>query len=101
QHLAGIVVPMPWSQLEGSRGDYSAGIALIRAELDKLESLALPKRLFVRMMDSGYLDDCPATSMMPSYVTDLGGTIQTGKGCMWRRWDPTTMGYYIDMLKAY
>ncbi|MBN1237109.1 MAG: hypothetical protein JXB36_01345 [Gammaproteobacteria bacterium] len=99
--IEGVVVPMPWSQLERSRGDYAAGIRLLEAELEKLESLAVPKRMFVRMMDSGYLDECPATSMIPEYVTELGGTFDTGKGCMWRRWDPTVMGYYIDMLKAY
>ncbi|MBN1237325.1 MAG: hypothetical protein JXB36_02430 [Gammaproteobacteria bacterium] len=100
-HLEGVVVPMPWVQLEPARGDYAAGIQLVRAELAKLESLAVPKRMFIRMMDSGYLDDCPATSMIPKYVTDLGGTFQTNKGCMWRRWDETVMGWYIDMLKAY
>ena len=99
--LEGVVVPMPWSQLEPSRGNYAAGIELVRAELDKLASLRVPKRMFIRMMDSGYMETCPATTMMPGYVTQLGGSIQTDKGCMWRRWDETTMGYYIDMLKAY
>ncbi|MBN1239651.1 MAG: hypothetical protein JXB36_14200 [Gammaproteobacteria bacterium] len=101
ENIEGVVVPMPWSQLEQSRGDYAAGIRLLEAELDKLRSLPVPKRMFVRLMDSGYLDECPATSMIPKYVSDAGGTFKTGKGCMWRRWDPTVMGYYIDMLKAY
>jgi hypothetical protein len=86
---------------EGARGDYAAGIEMLRTEIGKLESLAAPKRLFVRLMDSGYMDECPATSMIPKYVSDAGGTFDTGKGCMWRRWDETVMGYYIDMLKAY
>ena len=99
--LEGVVVPFTWSQLESARGDYSAGLELVRTELDKLRNLPVPKRMFIRMMDSGYLKPCPATSMMPEYVSDAGGTFGTGKGCMWRRWDPTIMGYYIDMLKAY
>lgn len=99
--IIGVVVPFRWSQLETSKGDYSSGIALIRSEIDKLSSLQVPKRLFIRVNDHNYNGNCPSTSHIPQYVSDEGGTFQTNNGCNWRRWSPVFMGHYIDMLRAY
>ena len=101
QQIVGVVVPFRWSQLETSRGDYESGIALVRAEIEKLKSLAVPKRLFIRMNDHNYGGNCPSTSYIPQYISDEGGTFKTNNGCNWRRWNATFMGYYVDMLRAY
>ena len=99
--IVGVVVPFRWSQLEAAQGDYTAGIALVQAEIDKLESLTVPKRLFIRMNDHNFGGTCPATSHIPQYISDAGGTFETKNGCNWRRWNVTFMGHYLDMLKAY
>jgi hypothetical protein len=102
--LQGVGVFFRWSQLEGARGDYSAGIALIRAEVAKLKSLAIPKRLAIRVMERAYSSPCPASAYFPAYVQTAGKTFTVGntvQSCQWRRWDPEAMGWFIAMLEAY
>lgn len=101
--IVGVVVPFRWSQLEGStHGDYSAGIGAVRAEIDKLKGLTVPKRMILKIIDFHYTATNPATSSyFPEYVRNAGGTYQGTNGVGWRRWNATMMGYYIDMIEAY
>ncbi|MBN1237037.1 MAG: hypothetical protein JXB36_00975 [Gammaproteobacteria bacterium] len=98
--IEGVSVWFRWSQLEPRRGDYAAGIQLIRAELDKLKSLPVPKRLVIQVLDAAYGSDCPASDYFPSYLSSNGSLFQTMNQCVWRRWDATTMGYFIDLMAA-
>lgn len=104
KNVVGVVVTYRWSWLEGStRGDYAAGIALLRAEINKLKSLAVPKRFFLRLYDVGYGSAYPAADKFPTYLQSAGCLVETsatGGRTVWRRWNSTCMGYYIDMLKA-
>lgn len=91
--LQGAGVFYRWSQLEGStRGDYSAGIAMIQAEVTKLKGLAVPKRLAIRILDSAYGGSLPASSYFPAYLYNAGKLIQTNNQVIWKRWDSQTMG---------
>lgn len=100
KNVVGVVVTYRWSWLEGNtRGDYSAGLALLRSEINKLKSLAVPKRFFLRLYDVGYNSAYPATDKFPTYLQS-GCLVAAGSNTVWRRWNSTCMGYYIDMLKA-
>lgn len=98
--IEGVSVWFRWSQLEKARGDYSAGIELIRTELDYLKSLAVPKRLVIQVLDAAYGSTCPARDYFPSYLDSNGGLFQTQNQCVWRRWDTKTMGHFIDLMAA-
>jgi hypothetical protein len=103
-NIAGVGVFYRWSQLEGARGDYAAGMALIRAEVAKLKSLPKPKRLAIRVMERHYSGVCPAIHYFPPYLEGAGKTFTTGisvKSCQWKRWDAEAMGWFIAMLEAY
>lgn len=103
KNVVGVAVNFRWKMLEGNtRGDYAAGIALVRAEINKLKSLAVPKRLFMRIHDIGYNAEYPATGYFPTYLQSAC-LVQTGPNpvrTVWRRWNSTCMGYYIGMLQA-
>jgi hypothetical protein len=100
-HVIGVVVPFRWSQLEGaSAGDYAAGIATIQAEVNKLKGLAVPKRLFIRLMDFHYGGSGGVSNYFPAYVSGTY-TYQGTNGVGWCRWDSTAMDHYIAMLSAY
>lgn len=90
-----------WSQLEGDiQGDYTAGIALLQAEIDHLKNLTVPKRLVLRIADVAYGDTCPSNEH-PAYVHSNGWTNQAGNGCQWKRWNTGAMDAYIAMIEAY
>lgn len=103
--VKGVVWSPRWQELEGNtRGDYSTGIALVRAEIAKLKSLPVPKRLIIRLNDVG--EAWPAENTFPTYLqygspTGIYKANTTDGRAAWRRWNQTIMGYYIDMLKAY
>jgi len=102
--IAGVSVFFRWPQLEGKRGDYSAGIALIRAEVDKLKSLPAPKRLIINMMDRAYGNpNCAAAKeYYPAYILAEAGThlYSTRTACGWKRWNPSTMTRYIELMST-
>lgn len=109
--IKGVVLHPKWAQLEGNtRGDYTLGINYIRAELNKLKSLPVPKRLILRINDVGYMGSgglCPSPDYFPSYIAAAGGLVQTmteSKNgynvCLLKKWDATISGYFIDMMKA-
>ena len=99
--LQGVVVPFRWEQLEGSKGDYSAGITLVQSELNYLKALTVPKRLIIRINDHAFSESFENT--FPSYLNDeaLLYTQAGGAHTAWRRWNSTAMGYFIDMWEAY
>jgi hypothetical protein len=94
-----------WSDLEGGQGSYSAGFALVHSEINKPKSLAVPKRLIIRLNDVGYPATCPASSFFPSYLSSAGGLVQVGDTstpvCIRKKWDATITGYFISMMVAY
>jgi len=105
-NVEGVSVYFKWTQLEGhTRGDYRAGFALIRAELDKLASLPTPKRLILRVMDKRYASDvtmASANQWFPQYMVDASYVyVSDSRDLLWKRWDATAMGYFIDLWKAY
>lgn len=98
-NIVGVVVPFRWNMLEGAQGDYSAGIATIRAEIAKLKSLSSPKRLYVRIIDNGF--NQPASDIFPSYLIETGATFETNTSSIWRKWNANYMDAYIAMVTAY
>jgi hypothetical protein len=100
-NIEGVSYAFRWSMLEGdTRGDYSAGFALLHAELDKLESLAIPKRLIIRMNTIAYGKTCPAKTHFPSYVINNGWLFETSS-CIIKFWEAAPTEAYIDLLNAY
>lgn len=97
--IVGVVVPFRWNMLEGAQGDYSAGIAALQAEIQYLKNLAVPKRLYLRIIDMGY--NQAASSIFPTYVLNSGATISTPTSSIWRKWNSTYMDWYINMVTAY
>jgi hypothetical protein len=97
--LEGVVWKVKWSLLEGStRGDYSDGFALIHAELDKLESLAVPKRFVLRFESIAFGKTCPAG--FPKYLEANGWLFQTFN-CLFKKWNDEAVDAWIDMIEAY
>lgn len=99
--IEGVAYYFRWSMLEGdTRGDYSAGFAMLHAELDKLESLAVPKRLIIRMNSIAYGKPCPAADHYPAYVKNNGWLFETSS-CIIKLWDADAATAYIELLQAY
>jgi hypothetical protein len=105
RNIQGVSVFFRWNQLEGNtRGDYAAGIKLIQAEIRKLKSLPVPKRLIIRVMDRLY-DDTPSLGeyarIYPQYMYDAGKLFTGPSTVLWKRYDAEANGWFIDMLNAY
>lgn len=98
--VEGFVAWYRWPQIEASQGDYSAGIALIQAELDYLARLNTTKRLIIAFKNKDYGGACPSSDHFPAYVQSAGLTVTINNSCNLRMWDATAQGYYIAMLKA-
>lgn len=100
--LEGVVVPFRWSQLEGNTpGNYSAGIATIQAEISRLKSLSVPKRMILKVVDFNYGGTLPTSSHFPAYLGSADLLFQGTNGVGWKRWNSMAMGYFVDMLRAY
>lgn len=93
-----------WSQLEGARGDYSAGFRMLDAELAKLATLG--KRLIWNpnasywstsgsSLPSGFI---PAYLQAPEYN---GGAIRCATGWIARVWEQPVGDRWIAMMNAY
>ena len=102
-NIEGVALEFRWARAEGSRGDYSAGFAMIDAEIAKLQSLTVPKRLIIR-----FYEEFGDVKIFPSYI--LNGTGGFGGGSCWadnfysynfEYWTPQCMDWYIDMIEAY
>jgi hypothetical protein len=105
--IEGVTVPFRWSQMEGAEGNYSAGFALVQAEINKLKNLAVPKRLIIRFSDSAYGSGitCAGSSggFLPSYLLS-GGYLWDGSNgvkCALRYWDASAMNKLIALWQAY
>jgi hypothetical protein len=97
--LEGVVWKVKWDLLEGdTRGDYSKGFALIHEELDKLESLAVPKRFVLRFESISFGNDCPEG--FPRYLQKNGWLLQT-QSCLFKKWEDEAVDAWIDLLEAY
>jgi hypothetical protein len=100
EDLEGVVWKVKWSLLEGDTpGDYSEGFKLIHAELDKLESLAVPKRFILRFESISFGNECPEG--YPRYLNSNEWLVQTGKSCIFRMWNDKAVTAWIDLLEAY
>lgn len=97
--IVGVVVPVRWKALEGAQGNYSAGITMLQAEIEKLKGLTVPKRLYLRIIDLGY--NQPASDIFPPYMVNSGAMFQTATSSIWRKWNATYMDSYIAMVTAY
>lgn len=104
-NVKGSAVFFRWSQLEGAttgqRGDYTAGITLVRSEINKLKSATVPKRLILVFFEQVPSGTCPASAYFPAYLNTAGKLVQTSNKCLWKRWDSEAMGWFIDMVNAY
>jgi hypothetical protein len=102
--LQGVVWEPRWRNLEGdTQGDYSDGFALVHSEINKLKSLAVPKRLIIRMNDLG--GAYPADDSFPAYL-QAGAPPSlyqpNGRGyTYWRKWSAKVTDSYIAMMQAY
>jgi hypothetical protein len=77
--VKGSVVYVKWGDIETTNGNYTAGIAYLQAEINKLKGLAVPKRLWVRLTQQAYgaNPSCNNTEYWPAYVTAMGGCAVT------------------------
>jgi hypothetical protein len=101
--IAGVTVSYTLKMLEGdTKGSYAAGIAMVTAEINRLKSLAVPKRLFIRINDNSY-SGAGDTAYFPAYLI-AAGCVSKHSGenrYHFKRWDSVCMGHLIDTLTAY
>lgn len=97
--IEGAAIYVRWNELETTRGNYTAGIAYLQAEINKLKSLTVPKRLYLRLFPSawGTPGDC---SVYPTYIVDMGGCAATNHGSYPAFWKPEIADRYIALLQA-
>jgi hypothetical protein len=106
-NFAGASMMFTWSMLESNttRGDYTDGIALVTAEIAKLQSLAVPKKLIISIWDQypgdGAVNWPDSDDYFPHYLKDAGVLVSMSDRITWKKWDATTMGWFIDMINAY
>ncbi|MBN1238103.1 MAG: hypothetical protein JXB36_06360 [Gammaproteobacteria bacterium] len=98
--IEGVALRLTWGQLEKSKGNYTFG--MVRAELDKLKSLAVPKRLFIRLHDRAYgsSGQCGSGNMFPQDLRNGKGCADTGHGNTARLWDPDVTSRLIELYRA-
>ena len=104
RNIAGVTIGLRWADLEGAQGDYSKGIALISATLDRLKSLPAPKRLFIRMHPMCYGENCSDDKHLaryyPAYVVKMDGAGAITSGTMAAFWNPAVNDRYIALMQA-
>jgi hypothetical protein len=98
-------VYVPWSQLEATQGDYTAGIALLRAEIDHLKAYAPPKRLLLAVFDEPNYSICRdqqcQANFFPPYVQASCLAFSTSNYVTkLKHWQPTCRQYYINLINA-
>jgi hypothetical protein len=100
-NIEGVVLFVRWRELETALGSYAAGIGYLERELEKLKSLAAPKRLYVRMAPQYYgTSGAQCDSYFPDYILDLGGCAASSSGSIAAFWNPTITNRYIALLQA-
>lgn len=97
--IAGVMLPIRWSQVESKQGDYSLGIATVKAYLKKLASLPTSKRLVLMMHDYDYGHTGSTSSYFPDYINGTY-TYSGSHGVGWCRWNSSAMSHYIEMIEA-
>jgi len=111
--LVGMFNIFRWDQLEGAHGDYSNGIALIRAEIAHLKALPQPKRLIAMIMEEPNDSICHGfscqTAFFPAYLNNAGCVDYEGDAfangsnlglTRFKIWVPTCRQYFIDLLNG-
>lgn len=103
--VQGVKLWIYWGAMEGAKGDYSRGFAIIDQYLDALQR-AGNKKLILSIQDRifGGYDPAQINEYFPAYVLrDYGkteGRWQSGQITMPRMWQAGPMDRYIAMLKA-
>jgi hypothetical protein len=111
-NVAGVQIIFKWSELEGSKGDYSAGFAAIDRLLAKLASLPNPKRLMISVIERsfGTAGGGPPNGLLPQYILDMpNGYAVAAPGSSWsgalnaiaRLDNPAVMDRLIALAQAY
>jgi hypothetical protein len=98
--IQGVVFIGLWGRLEPQRGVYD--FSEIRAELEKLASLTVPKRLFIRMftMKTSSASGC-SSEYFPTYILNMEGCVSTSTyHHTLRWWDSEVVDRYIALLEA-
>jgi hypothetical protein len=103
--VEGAALYVMWKELEAKQGDYAAGIAYLKSELDYLKKLSVPKRLWVRMSPQSYGGDPAAIcttsgAYYPNYIIDMGGCARSSRQTVAALWKPEVADAYIGLIKA-
>jgi hypothetical protein len=106
-HLQGYHWLAKWSAFESTQGNYTAGIALIRAELAHVKAESPAKRLVIQIMDEPNQSQCGSfacqAAFFPSYVASACIVTSSFNGysathLAW--WRPACAGYLANLLTA-
>jgi hypothetical protein len=96
-----------WSALESTQGNYTAGIALVRAELAHVKALSHPKRLFLQIMDEPNQSQCGSftcqANFFPSYVASaciVQSTFTGDSRTFFTWWRPACAQYFANLMTA-
>ena len=96
--IEGVALRLKWGQLEASKGQYT--FDTLHAELDRLKSLDVPKRLFVRIHDRDYGDSSCDSDMYPADLRNGKGCAEASNGNLARIWDPAVTDRLIALYEA-
>lgn len=104
--IVGWKFELAYKDLEPAYGDRSAGIALLQAELAHLKNLAEPKRLVLMVYDVNYFgkNSSHQLALFPQWFIDAGCVVTSTSpqsSSMWKKWDATCRGYWLDTMAAY
>lgn len=103
--IAGVFLSQrEWAQLEGARGDYSAGFRLLDAEIEKLASLG--KRLIWNPHPAWWTSSGSTlpSGFIPVYLQSAdysGGAVRCATGWVARVWEKPVGDRWIAMMNAY
>ncbi len=99
--IKGVALRIRWGQLESSKGVYT--FDFLNEEIEKLQSLAVPKQLFIRLIDRAFSKksgpNCINDGYFPAYIIDIACT-ETSKGNTARIWDPAVVDRMIALYQA-
>ena len=100
--IQGGVIYVKWKELEVNQGDYTNGINYLRAEVNYLKNLAVPKRLWVRLIpqDYGNANCSLGDEFYPDYIINSGGCHTGTHHSVARLWDATIASHWINLIEA-
>ena len=99
--VRGIKLAVYWSVLEGAKGDYSAGFAILDAYLAKLKATNKYLILSVQDRQFGGYDPSNLSVFFPAYILKEYGVTKMSYGIITRAWQAGTMDRLIALSRAY